>query len=214
MHAARTSLVPARRALAGGAGGQPNGGRGEGIARDEHHHEPTAQHLQKFAHGPLDRVIWDALCSRYVDSAAAVRRLHLIATSDVFQIDLRRLAVSSIARFQVLREEHDEARTSIEAVAVGLEPWLRERWHAEVALESSDESIVSGAEATLRALAINPEVPGIHQGEIFFNLALLAERRKGLVAARAACQRALERHPVLEGTVQPILARLGAADRA
>jgi len=163
-------------------------------------------------HKPLDRVIWSTLCARYAGSDAATRCLHAIATSEEFELDVRRLAASSFARLQVRRGEYDEARASIEAVADGLEPWLRERWLAEVALEASEKTIVSGAEATLQALAVDPAVPRVHQGEIFFNLALLAERRNDPGAARTACQRALERNSALEGTVQPLRARLGAVE--
>jgi len=163
-------------------------------------------------YNPLDHVIWGTLCGRYAGSDAAASRLHVIATDDEFQLDVRRLAASSFARLEVRRGEYDAARASIDAVADGLEPWLRERWYAEVALEASDEAIVSGAAATLRALAVDPAVPPIHRGEIFFNLALLAERRNDPGAARVACQHALERHPGLEATVQPLRARLGAGE--
>lgn len=159
-------------------------------------------------HTPLDRIIWTTLCARYTGSHAAAQWLHDVSIAPDAPLHARRLAASASARFHIQRDELAEARACIDAVAAGLDPWLTDRWHAEIAIEAEDESIVASGQQMLSALAVDQIVPANHQAEIFFNLALLEERRKNFAEAQAACSRALTRNPALESTIQRLRTRL------
>lgn len=161
-------------------------------------------------HAPLDHVIWTTLCARYAGSLAAEQWLHEASIDADTPLDARRLAASASARIHILRGERAEARACIDAVANGLDSWLTERWHAEIAIEADDESVVASGQQTLSTLSIDPVVPAVHQAEILFNLALLAERLKNVDEAHALCDRAVALNPALETTVQRLRTRLQA----
>lgn len=85
--------------------------------------------------------------------------------------------------------------------------------HSEVALESSDEAILRAAATTLHALAIDSAVPAIHQAEILYNLALLAERQQRPADALALCDLAKARNPTQEPTFQRLRSRIQAPSK-
>lgn len=166
--------------------------------------------LSNGLNGLSDRIIWATLCARHAGTEIARSSLQRFTVDPSNSLNLRRLAASSRARLHMIRGEAAEAREIIHGVSSGLEPWLVERWHAEVALESTDDAILAPAVQTLDALTIDQRLSTVHQAEICFNLAILAERRGDPATALTACNHAIERNSALEPTILRLRSRLRA----